>query len=155
MKTKSTPDPGLPDTLTPRHAGQPQGWRLYVIEEGALRCSPLPLGSTASIGRDPGCDLVLRDPAVSRRHALVHVGERVQIEDLGSGNGTEVAGQRLTPRRRHSLDPHSGVRIGSTTLLFAPAGSGHPTRPLESAAAAVVESESLRGLYQLAARVAA
>jgi len=45
------------------------------------------------IGRDPGCDLRLDDPMVSRRHARVRLERGIWlIEDLGSRNGTRVDG---------------------------------------------------------------
>jgi ABC-type multidrug transport system ATPase subunit len=47
-----------------------------------------------TIGRDESSDLVLRDPNVSRRHAmLVRRPEGVSLTDLGSTNGTRVNGE--------------------------------------------------------------
>jgi hypothetical protein len=56
------------------------------------------LGQSALyIGRASNNDLVLADPRVSSRHAVVWVeGDRVRVEDLGSRNGTFVNGQRLS-----------------------------------------------------------
>ncbi len=57
------------------------------------------LGSTESN------DLILPVPEVSRRHAVVHVGEDgVTVEDLGSKNGTFVNGQRVTQARLREGD---------------------------------------------------
>src|SRR5918997_1503316 len=51
------------------------------------------------IGRE-GCDVVLADPEVSRRHAaLRHTGEGPAVEDLGSTNGTFVNGERISGTR--------------------------------------------------------
>jgi hypothetical protein len=48
------------------------------------------------IGRDPLCDLVLRTGGVSRQHAeIVHAGERYELRDLDSRNGTSFAGMPL------------------------------------------------------------
>src|SRR5689334_6476749 len=53
----------------------------------------LPETGTVTIGRHPGCDVVIDDPSVSRRHATVHLGPAgVRIEDLASANGTRVGG---------------------------------------------------------------
>ena len=48
------------------------------------------------VGREPGCDVVLRSNEVSRRHARFYVraGDLV-VEDLGSHNGVVVAGARI------------------------------------------------------------
>lgn len=50
---------------------------------------------TAVVGRAPGCEIVLADATLSRRHAAVTVvpGGRVTVDDLGSHNGTWVAGE--------------------------------------------------------------
>jgi DNA-binding winged helix-turn-helix (wHTH) protein len=48
------------------------------------------------IGRDPRADVVIESTTVSRRHARLCVDrETVTIEDLGSRNGTFVAGRRV------------------------------------------------------------
>lgn len=49
------------------------------------------------VGRGQEADLVVDDPAVSRRHARVAAGPGggFHIEDLGSANGTFVAGRRV------------------------------------------------------------
>lgn len=49
------------------------------------------------VGRDPSCDIVLDHPDVSRRHAELQVGpDGVVLKDLGSTNGTKVAGAPVT-----------------------------------------------------------
>ena len=57
---------------------------------------PLSAGSSI-IGRDPGCDIVLTDPMVSRRHARINVSDTVEVIDQGSANGVEVGGN-IAPR---------------------------------------------------------
>ena len=54
--------------------------------------SPSPL----LIGKGDLCEIRLGDPTVSRRHASVQVvGERLQLRDLGSTNGTFVDGMAV------------------------------------------------------------
>jgi DNA-binding winged helix-turn-helix (wHTH) protein len=69
------------------------------------------------LGRGVGSAVRLRSRSVSRRHALVraHAGQAV-IEDLGSRNGTFVAGNRVTGSTR--IAHGDEVRIGSVTLTF-------------------------------------
>lgn len=52
------------------------------------------------IGRHPGCDIVIEEPAVSRQHAAVTlVAGRPHVEDLQSRNGTLLNGRPLTARQ--------------------------------------------------------
>lgn len=54
------------------------------------------LAPTITVGRDPMSDIVLTDPEVSRYHAqLVETLDGYEIHDMGSTNGTYVAGKRI------------------------------------------------------------
>ena len=54
-------------------------------------------GGAFTIGRKPGNSLQVTDPSVSGRHAEFEIaGENLQVRDLGSTNGTEVSGRRVT-----------------------------------------------------------
>ncbi|HEV2218850.1 MAG TPA: FHA domain-containing protein [Candidatus Dormibacteraeota bacterium] len=54
----------------------------------------------ASVGRDLENEVVLDDPAASRRHAQIEfVGGAYVLTDLGSINGTLVNGKRVTTQR--------------------------------------------------------
>src|SRR5262245_6801335 len=49
------------------------------------------------IGQSPSCEVRLRDPAVSRRHAAFEIdGATVRVSDLESTNGTWVNGVSVT-----------------------------------------------------------
>lgn len=68
------------------------------------------------IGRMEGCDVILADPGVSRRHAEIRrEGDEWVIVDLGSTNGIEINGKRLN---RHRLAHGDRVLLGETTLEF-------------------------------------
>jgi DNA-binding winged helix-turn-helix (wHTH) protein len=48
------------------------------------------------VGRSPDCHIVLNEPTVSRRHAVVVIkGEKVFLEDRGSTNGTYVNSRKI------------------------------------------------------------
>lgn len=52
------------------------------------RGAPLHPGRWLTIGRDPGCDLTIEDPGLSRRHLRVRQErDQIRVEDLGSTNG--------------------------------------------------------------------
>ncbi len=53
----------------------------------------------ASVGRAPDNQIVLPDPRVSARHAIIRLeGGRWWIEDLGSRNGTRLNGVQISGR---------------------------------------------------------
>lgn len=58
----------------------------------------LPLGNQAcTIGRDPDCNIVLNQPAISRIHARIYpYNDRYVLEDCGSTNGLFVNGEKMT-----------------------------------------------------------
>jgi adenylate cyclase len=64
------------------------------------------------------CDFVLVHPTVSRRHARLRVaGEALQVEDLGSTNGTRVGEQQLKAGEPVALHAGTKLRIGDVDLL--------------------------------------
>lgn len=73
-----------------------------------------------SIGRTPGCDLVIDDPLVSRRHAVIEQADgALRIDDLDSHNGTFVNGKRV----RHCVLAHGDeLRIAECRLRFLATG---------------------------------
>jgi len=68
------------------------------------------------LGRSPEADLVLADDTVSRRHAVLQ-GERgaVEVEDLGSSNGTAINGNPMIGPLR--LLDGDLVSFGQATVL--------------------------------------
>jgi len=69
------------------------------------------------IGRSPECDIFLDDVTVSRRHAIVRrAGAALEIEDLGSLNGTYVNRKRIESPGR--LADGNELQIGKYRLTF-------------------------------------
>jgi transcriptional regulator with GAF, ATPase, and Fis domain len=99
-----------------------RGIELVVVERRWLAHHPIPTDRSLSIGRSPDCDIVVSDPAASRRHALVHVAGGLSIEDLDSHNGTRVRGSPLPPRERMPLRVGDAIQIGGATLLVQTSG---------------------------------
>jgi len=77
----------------------PPGTRLIVIDAGASDRPPgsaLPARAVTAIGRDLDNDVVINDPTISGRHAVLNRRDAAWwLEDLGSTNGTFVNDQRL------------------------------------------------------------
>ncbi|MGH9239984.1 MAG: FHA domain-containing protein [Vicinamibacterales bacterium] len=69
------------------------------------------------IGREPEAAVWLDFFTVSRRHArIVIAGSRATLEDLGSKNGTQLRGQRISGAVE--LTDGDEIRIGSVVLSF-------------------------------------
>ena len=72
---------------------------------------------TVRIGRGPGATLRMADVSVSRFHAeLRHMGDGWMVRDLGSMNGTEVNGLRITTPVR--VRPGDRVRFGAVAYVL-------------------------------------
>ena len=70
----------------------------------------------AKIGRTPHCDVVIKDPLVSREHCLLQLkSEGLFLEDLNSANGTLVNEQRIT---RVLLHPGDKIRLGLSEIVL-------------------------------------
>lgn len=91
-----------------------------IAEEGILKGLVLPLeeGNQWVIGRDPdACQLLLEDPAASRKHLLCrNTPEGIVLENLSKTNPVEVNNEELlNPRLLHDGDT---VKIGSGMFRF-------------------------------------
>ena len=83
------------------------------------------------LGKHAGCDVVLANPKVSRRHAkVVARNGGLYVEDLGSTNGTFLNGQRIDGEKR--LAPGDVVEVGPFKVQIEDVAA----KPAEAGAAA-------------------
>jgi Nif-specific regulatory protein len=84
---------------------------------GPLKGSTIALPEgTYSIGRQAANSLYLEDHGVSRQHCVfTRSGNRCELKDLDSRNGTFVNGEPITLRK---LDPGDEVRIGGSMFVY-------------------------------------
>jgi hypothetical protein len=69
-----------------------------------------------TIGRS-GCDVILDDPELSRRHARMRIrGAEASLEDMGSTNGTFVGKDRI--QESVLIENRSKFRVGGVELAF-------------------------------------
>jgi hypothetical protein len=69
-----------------------------------------------TLGRDPGNDIVISHPEISRQHTrIVRQGDQVVVEDMGSTNGTFVNGVLL--RAPHTLSDGDVIGLGDAVTL--------------------------------------
>jgi Protein of unknown function (DUF3662)/FHA domain len=104
-----------PEKVEPAGAAAAPAATLVVREDGRERTVPLEL-ETATIGRLPECEVVLKDRGASRRHAQISLKDgAATLTDLGSTNGTQVNGHTV---QRVQLDDGDRITIGTTVLVF-------------------------------------
>ena len=91
--------------------GQPPSWVVDLPEDGEV-----------TFGRSRGATVVLETEKVSRLHARFRRrGDRIEVEDLESRNGTRINGEKITGVRM--LAPGDEITIGPATIF---AGSASP-----------------------------
>jgi pSer/pThr/pTyr-binding forkhead associated (FHA) protein len=94
-------------------ADDPSGPHI-VVTRGPLAGRCYPVESELVIGRQDA-DLLLDDPQVSRRHAVVRaIDGELEVEDLASANGTFINSSRLSGTQR--LRPGDEIAIGPVVL---------------------------------------
>jgi len=137
---------------------------LLVHTADGVRAVPLPLSGKLIVGRAPDVDIRIDDVSVSRRHAVVHIGATIQIEDLGSANGIHlrkqahaIAPQIETPALRQrpgelaAWSPEECILVGAVPVTLRRCRQSTETN---SSNAPIVESAVMRSLYERAQKVA-
>lgn len=72
--------------------------------------------SRTIIGRGSDADITVDDTGTSRKHVeILWDGQRAQVKDLGSTNGSQLNGARVT---KAPLEPDSVIQIGRTRIVF-------------------------------------
>jgi phosphoserine phosphatase RsbU/P len=111
------------------------------VGAGPVRMGEAPL----RLGRDPGCDVVVPEPTVSRRHArLFWHDDELVVEDLGSSTGTFVNEAKV---QRATLAPGDVIRLGPH-IEFSVEVERMDT-PLEAATRRTVGEEGVKHLQTL------
>lgn len=79
----------------------------------------VPRGGKLTVGRAPACQIVVRDPQVSRNAALIAAeGTAVFVIDLHHTNGTFLNGVQLEVGSRSKLSSGDVVTLGGDTRLI-------------------------------------
>jgi DNA-binding NtrC family response regulator len=114
---------------------------LLVIDGASLQVVPLPGAGTLTVGRSQKCDVSIDSGSVSRHHANLYIGPDVEIEDMGSSNGTFVDGERMPKEHRSRLGIGMPFLVGGVTLMVQTrAGSRREQTPKASQLAALEQS---------------
>ncbi len=79
----------------------PRAFLVITIDDGGSRVVDLPEGIEVTFGRSRGATITLDSEKVSRMHARVRrTSEAIEVEDLGSRNGTRVNGEKIEGPRK-------------------------------------------------------
>ncbi|MDO9015538.1 MAG: sigma 54-interacting transcriptional regulator [Deltaproteobacteria bacterium] len=139
---------------------RPAPLKLMVFAGGVTSTHDLPEAGTITLGRSSDNGVCIDDPSVSRRHAALHLGPEVLLEDLGSANGTSVRSpvqdaatadlsqSRLAPGRRVAVAPGASFHLGSTVLVL------RRDERAGDVPAPVIRDEAMRKLHAMLGRVA-
>ena len=112
---------------------------LLAIKDGSEGGRRIRVTQRLTLGRGEDAGLFIDDPEISRAHAvLVPTADGLDIQDLGSLNGTWVNGERITGPTL--LATGDGVRIGTTRIEVISTG-GRSIAPIHRAAPTPVEAE--------------
>ncbi len=112
------------------------GFLLVVLAGGSPRAVPLPSDSEVVLGRGDGCGVIVDDASVSREHAVLRIrGGVVTIEDLGSRNGTLLAGRKLTKGEAAEVTLDQIIELGAVVIAVKGPVSGPPAGVAKRSAA--------------------
>jgi DNA-binding NtrC family response regulator len=146
------------------HEATSPALELAVVTGDAVTLTALPARGAVTLGRGEECEVRIDSRSVSRRHAVLHLGPPLRIEDLGSANGTFVRDTRSTidtaathPLRklsRETIEIAIGERVslGSIPIVVRrAAGAGYDAA---SPSSVVVRDPAMRALYEQVTRAA-
>ena len=96
---------------------------LIAMWDGGSLQQPLPRAGDLTIGRSSECDVCIDHKTISRKHAIVHLGPSLTIEDLGSANKTKVGGVALAPGLKVSFQWREPIEVGGAVVVIRPPAS--------------------------------
>jgi transcriptional regulator with PAS, ATPase and Fis domain len=148
--------------------------KLVVVSQAAFASYALPPRGSIVLGRSEKSDLKIDDPSITRQHARLHLGDRIEIEDLGSVNGTRVRNQRVEQGQRVPVFRGEAFRLGAALLVIHAVdeavtpnrpiseevathrddGTGTGHLPGQRSGARIVHDSAMHELYGLVDRIA-
>ena len=140
-------------TVGTKNRVEVRGGRIRLLKPGARNAGWVDIGpDPIVVGRNAACQVVLEDGKVSAVHVeLVATEQGVRVRDLGSRNGTFVAGVRLADVY---LLTATKLRLGETEIQFEPV---RPEKITVSAIPAfgpmVAQSAGMRTIFEKLSKV--
>lgn len=145
---------------------------VVVLVAGSAATHPLPISGQVTLGRAEGNDIHIDHPSVSRRHAILHIGPPLRIEDLGSSNGvrvvtsvpseitSEIVETKVPSRGSLAISTGDGIELGAVTVVVQRARQNEEeiapvsSKIVRAIPGPVIEDSVMLDLYQRAIRVA-
>ena len=125
---------------------------LVVLSQATFASYDLPARGVVIIGRSETSDIRVDDPSVSRRHARLHLGDRIQVEDLGSINGVRVRDRRLEPEDAAEITAGEPFYVG-TVMFILQSAAADAQPPLASAEDVATRRADYEGMAAPEAKV--
>jgi two-component system response regulator AtoC len=162
-------DPTTGSTIDQMDRGpglQPPALELVVVVGDVVTTAALPATGAVTLGRDAECGVRIDNRSVSRRHAVLHLGPPLRIEDLGSANGTFVRDARspVDTTATHPLRRLSGealelaigerVSLGSIPIVVRRVRAAQAGAAAAPGDAVIVCDPAMRALYDQVTRAA-
>ena len=119
---------------------------------GAVFSKVYPVAGPVVIGRAPECDISVPADEMSRRHAMVKpTPDGLQVEDLGSSNGTFINNKRIQPTG--FLGPGDELRLDAVRFILVAPGMemapGTPTAAAKAPAGPAVSTNKIQMMAML------
>ena len=139
---------------------------LAVFAAGGTTRHALPQSGRVSLGRAEGNDIRVEDSSVSRRHAILHLGSTLQVEDLGSANGTKLRREKGAAGtvRLEDYVVKAGelvefavgdvVNIGSAMVVVRCVGEAPVAKEPGFGGTYIIRDEAMKRLYAMVDRIA-
>ena len=99
---------------------------LKVIDGTLVTSYSLPPEGTVVLGRSHEADVRIESPSLSRRHAALHLGTPMRIEDLGSANGTKLANRSIAAGAPVEVGVGEAIGLGSVLVIVQYDGAPPP-----------------------------
>ena len=130
----------------------PEEAALVAIFDGAEGGRRIRVAGRLIVGRSDDCGLVIDDPELSRSHAVLEATERgIEIQDLGSLNGTWINGERISGTKL--LTPGDKIKIGNTRAEVLSVPGREPTVEHRSSPTPIEAKDELRPVSVLFADI--
>ncbi|WP_437766208.1 sigma 54-interacting transcriptional regulator [Sorangium sp. So ce281] len=143
---------------------------LAVFASDGVVAYPLPESGSVSIGRSSDNDICINHRSVSRRHAILHLGPQLRLEDLGGTNATFVQAplaavetvktEELRQVSKQTIDiaPGECITLGSVFVVIrrtqaagsSPSAGGRSPAASDGSGELVLRDPAMRALYEQA-----